>query len=147
MLDIGGGFPGNPVEHNMLASFAEVINGTIKSYFSSIPDLEVIAEPGKIEVKMSSYYFVYILYIGRYFATSPFIVLMRIMGKGSYHDTDENGQTRKHYKYYFTDGNLGIFNYRELFEEMDPKPVQVRLEIKCQKYYESNCMMIMKHFI
>ena len=134
MLDIGGGFPGNPDEHNMLASFAEVINGTIKSYFSSIPDLEVIAEPGKMEIIMSSYYFVHIsniLYIGRYFATSPFIISMRIMGKGSYHDTDKNGKTRKHYKYYFADGNLGVFNYRELFEEIDPKPVQVCLEIKC----------------
>ena len=82
------------------------------------------------EKKLSTISLIRNSFAGWYFATSAFTVLMRIMGKGSYHDTDKNGQTRKHYKYYFADGNFGVFNCRKLFEEMDPKPVKVVLKCK-----------------
>lgn len=66
ILDIGGGFPGTTDDiAPTFADMAEQIQVALKTYFSDIPDLRVIAEPG------------------RFFATSAMAHVVRVTGKKS----------------------------------------------------------------
>ncbi len=90
LLDIGGGFPG--VEGETEASFvqqASVINESIDLYFRDVPDLQIVAEPG------------------RFFATKPYTVVMNVIGKKK-KVNEENGVT--HFQYYLNDGIYSSFN-------------------------------------
>lgn len=66
ILDIGGGFPGtNDEAPPSFADMAEQIQEALKTYFADVPNLRVIAEPG------------------RFFATSAMAHVVRVTGKKS----------------------------------------------------------------
>lgn len=53
LLDIGGGFPGSDNNGTVFKKFADAIKAGLKQNFNDIPDLEVIAEPGRYFVATS----------------------------------------------------------------------------------------------
>lgn len=106
ILDIGGGFPG--INGDGCASFIDItarIQNALETYFSDIPDLRVIAEPG------------------RFFAASTMTHVVRIIGKKSIYLTDLSdedislSESRTSDKlpeqifHYYIDSNFyGVFN-------------------------------------
>jgi len=89
LLDVGGGFPGNPGECMVpFEDMAKAINEGIDTYFSDVEDLRVIAEPG------------------RYFASRSHTLVFNVIGKRKL--VEENGDT--HFQYYMNDGVYGSFN-------------------------------------
>ena len=89
-LDIGGGFPGNDSEEST-EKFIEItnaINHQLDNSFSDIPDLEIIAEPG------------------RFFATSCGTLVTNVIGRKITANLD--GEKIMHY--YINSSLYGIFN-------------------------------------
>jgi len=89
LLDIGGGFPGT--FKDSLVTFedmAKAINEAIDTNFSDVPDLRIIAEPG------------------RYFATKSHTLVFNVIGKRKV--VDEAGDIS--FQYYMNEGVYGSFN-------------------------------------
>lgn len=89
-LDIGGGFPGHDSDEaiNHFIEISENINKGLETYFNDIPNLQIIAEPG------------------RFYATSCGILVTNVIGKKSLVDND--GEEIHHY--YINSNLYGIFN-------------------------------------
>lgn len=88
ILDIGGGFPG--FDNNADDNFEEtalVINNAIEAHFSDVPNLKIIAEPG------------------RFFATSCGTLVTNVIGKKQI-SIDENPI----FHYYINSNLYGMFN-------------------------------------
>ena len=47
-MDIGGGFPGTDREIPLVTAIAASVNSAVQDMLADFPDLEVIAEPGRI---------------------------------------------------------------------------------------------------
>jgi len=99
ILDIGGGFPGDidfNDENDMFFKMAKVVNDYLEKYFpeEEFPSLSIISEPG------------------RYFVSSAFYLLTKIVGKkfitkDSCHK--ENIKDMEEVMYYLNDGLFGGF--------------------------------------
>lgn len=91
LLDIGGGFPGYDIEEsdNKFVKFANAIKESLDKYFSDIPNLEIIAEPG------------------RFFATSCGTLVTNIIGKKVVNDDNDSPKT---IHYYINSNLYGLFN-------------------------------------
>ena len=63
LLDIGGGLSGDAESYDIFVRQCEAIESGLQQFFSGRPDLKVIAEPG------------------RYFASSPFTLVVCVIGK------------------------------------------------------------------
>lgn len=88
LLDIGGGFSDskNP-KYPKFEELAEVIKATIKDEFADVPDLRVIAEPG------------------RFFVTNSHTLVLSVIGKKERLIDGKRG-----FMYYLSDGVYGSFN-------------------------------------
>jgi ornithine decarboxylase len=91
MLDIGGGFPGKRGDEpfKLFENICESINRALDTFFSDIPDLKIIAEPG------------------RYFVQASHVLVVNIIGKNQ-RINKETGE--KEFMYYINDGVYGSFN-------------------------------------
>lgn len=97
-LDLGGGFPGNPVKNQRTGKtpsfeeFTAVINPAMKKYFpkEQFPTLDCIAEPG------------------RYFATAWATLFTLVQGKRKQPRMKETDAQK--FLYYINDGVYGSFN-------------------------------------
>jgi diaminopimelate decarboxylase len=90
LLDIGGGFPGfnTPESDEHFITIAKVVNNQLDKSFSDVPNLRVIAEPG------------------RFFATSCGTLATNVIGRKILRD--EHGKKVIHY---FVNSNMyGLFN-------------------------------------
>lgn len=104
-LDLGGGFPGHPVENERtdvpaFEEFATVIRSGLTKYFPS-NSVTVIAEPG------------------RYMATAWSTLFVVVQGKRKEPITVDN---KKKFLYYINDGVYGSFNCI-MFDHAHPLPV------------------------
>lgn len=91
LLDIGGGFPGHDTEEsdNKFINIANTINESLDKFFHDVPNLEVIAEPG------------------RFFATSCGTLVTNVIGKKV---IEESGDNPKTIHYYINSNLYGLFN-------------------------------------
>jgi len=88
ILDIGGGYPGHEKESKIpFEEMAKAINEAIDTYFTDVPNLRIIAEPG------------------RFFASKSHTLVFNVIGKKKY---VIDGETR--FQYYMNDGVYGCFN-------------------------------------
>lgn len=107
-LDLGGGFPGNPVENQRngdtpaFEEMAAVIRDALPKYFPSEMGVEVIGEPG------------------RYMATAWSTLFVLVQGKREEPKTAE--QTKRRFLYYINDGVYGSFNCI-MFDHATPEPI------------------------
>jgi len=100
LLDIGGGFPGHatPESDEKFKQISVAVNEALNQLFSDIPQLEVIAEPG------------------RFFATSCGILVTNVIGRKILKDDNQNKII-----HYFINSNLyGLFN-NIIFDKAVPK--------------------------
>lgn len=99
-LDIGGGFPGNDSKESeqKFIEIANAINEELKNSFSDIPNLEVIAEPG------------------RFFATSCGVLVSNVIGR----KITTNTEDEKIMHYYINSSLYGLFN-NIIFDKAVPK--------------------------
>ncbi|MBK7055744.1 MAG: type III PLP-dependent enzyme [Leptospiraceae bacterium] len=90
LLDIGGGFPGHdsPELEDKFIEIANAINGQLALSFADIPDIEVIAEPG------------------RFFATSCGTLVTNVIGRKIIINSD----SEKIIHYYINSNLYGVFN-------------------------------------
>jgi ornithine decarboxylase len=99
ILDIGGGFPGTDDGPVTFEQLGKEINESIDIYFNDIPDIKIIAEPG------------------RFMNTSSHTLVCTIIGIKS----SENKETgEKEYKYTINDTIYGSFNCI-MFDYAKPK--------------------------
>lgn len=96
LVDIGGGFPGDPNSSTLFKQLAETITNSIDQLFPN--DVRIIAEPG------------------RYFAASAYSLVVNVYAK-------KNCDTR-HPVYYINDGVYGSFNCI-IFDHAKPQPILV----------------------
>lgn len=88
-LDIGGGFPGVDEEGKpSFIDFATQINLSIDKHFGDLPDITIIAEPG------------------RYFCSASHTLVLNIVAKNQYIDSDGNVR----FTYTVNDGVYGSLN-------------------------------------
>lgn len=112
IVDIGGGFPGftdpllGEVTFEMLA---EEINASIYKYFNDIPDIRIIAEPG------------------RFFCSSSHTLVTSVIG---IKDCINNKNGENEYKYTINESIYGSFNCI-IFDHIKPKLLS--LNQKCNK--------------
>ncbi|XP_075054685.1 ornithine decarboxylase-like [Mixophyes fleayi] len=99
VLDIGGGFPGNPDFHPRFEEFTAVIVQSLDQYFPSKEDVEIIAEPG------------------RYYVCSAFTLAVNIITKKEGYVKGADGKERRKLSYYLNDGLLGSFLHYNLCRE------------------------------
>lgn len=99
-LDIGGGFPGHDSKESddRFAEIAETINYQLDKSFSDIPNLEVIAEPG------------------RFFATSCGTLVTNVICRKIIKTPDNE----KIIHYYINSSLYGLFN-NLIFDKAEPK--------------------------
>lgn len=92
LLDIGGGFTGQDSidDQHLFEQACQTINQCLDQLFAYIPNLQVIAEPG------------------RYFVQSAQTLVFQIIGKSCLHAPNVNGQ--KTFSYYINDSLYGSFN-------------------------------------
>jgi len=112
LLDVGGGFPG--VNLDSMYSFEEMakaINEAVDVYFTDVPDLRIIAEPG------------------RYFAAKSHTLVFNVIGKRKVIDAE--GETNFHY--YMNDGVYGSFNCI-IFDGADPEICAFNNKANGRKY-------------
>lgn len=87
ILDIGGGFPGWDTDTISFPAIAEVIRDELQKSFSDIPNLEVIAEPG------------------RYFVATSHTLVINVIGKKEVKDGE-----KKTFVYYMSNGIYNAFS-------------------------------------
>lgn len=108
-LDLGGGFPGNPVEGERTGEtpafeeFASVIREATAKYFPKEMGVEIIGEPG------------------RYMATAWSTLFVLVQGKREEPKIDASATKRK-FLYYINDGVYGSFN-SIMFDHAHPEPI------------------------
>lgn len=108
LLDVGGGFPGNPVLNQPsgavppFETFAHAITQAVERYFpsSQFPELRKIGEPG------------------RYIATSFSTLFAKVQGKRV-----QSGQDVRRILYYINDGVYSSFN-NVMFDHAAPVPLR-----------------------
>ena len=91
LLDIGGGFPGledGPADDVSFEGIAAVVNRALEDHFADVPDLRVIAEPG------------------RYVVASSHTLVVNVINKKE--RRSEDGE--REFIYYLNDGIYGSFN-------------------------------------
>lgn len=112
MLDLGGGFPGNPVPNTnnedgtpSFEVFSEVIRTSLDKHFpaSEHLGLQIVAEPG------------------RYFATACGTLFTEVQGKRALPKAEDGS---RNFLYYITDGVYGSFNCI-MFDHAKPIPQPV----------------------
>jgi len=111
-LDLGGGFPGNPVENEdtgavpAFEKFADVIRSSLATHFPGHThgDVRVIAEPG------------------RYMATAYSTLFTHVQGKREEPADPANPSGPRKFLYYINDGVYGSFNCI-MFDHAHPEPV------------------------
>jgi ornithine decarboxylase len=113
-LDLGGGFPGTPVEMTVnqpdstpsFESFAAVIRQALNEYFPTEGNehVRIVAEPG------------------RYMATSYSTLFTYVQGKREEPSDPKNPSAPRKFLYYINDGVYGAFNCI-MFDHANPKPV------------------------
>lgn len=91
ILDIGGGFPGKHGETNaaLFENICVTVNKGITDFFNDVPDLKVMAEPG------------------RYFVQSSHTLVVNVIGKNIRLNPETKAQE---FLYYMNDGVYGSFN-------------------------------------
>lgn len=91
ILDIGGGFPGKRGEEytKLFENICGNINKGLDEFFKEIPELRVIAEPG------------------RYFVQASHILVVNVIGKNMRINKETSA---KEFMYYINDGVYGSFN-------------------------------------
>jgi len=108
-LDLGGGFPGNPIEHERTGQtpafeeFAQVIRAGLAKHFPASSGVTVIAEPG------------------RYMATAYAKLFTRVQGKRA-EPTELATDRKRKMLYYINDGVYGSFNCI-MFDHAHPIPI------------------------
>lgn len=103
LLDIGGGFPGdaNNDSDDKFAEIALSINQALETSFSDIPDIEIIAEPG------------------RFFATSCGTLTTNVIGRKIIEKMVDD-KIEKTIHYYVNSNLYGLFN-NVVFDKTFPK--------------------------
>ena len=116
MLDIGGGFPGHatPESDEKFKQIAESVNQAISACFDDIPNLQVIAEPG------------------RFFATSSGILVTNVIGRKIMKDNDGN----KIIHYYINSNLYGLFN-NIIFDKTTPHIELLKTVTTSEPLYKS----------
>jgi diaminopimelate decarboxylase len=107
VLDIGGGFPGSEGECSVsFEEMAKSINDALDQYFNDMPNLRIIAEPG------------------RFFASKSHTLVFNVIGKKKIVENEETN-----FMYYMNDGVYGCFNCL-MFDGQKPeiKPFQKEKE-------------------
>jgi ornithine decarboxylase len=91
ILDLGGGFPGKRGDQysQLFEKICEQINKGLNEIFTDIPNLNVIAEPG------------------RYFVQSSHLLVVNVVGKNMRLNPETH---EKEFMYYINDGVYGSFN-------------------------------------
>lgn len=113
-VDLGGGFPGNPVAHQRNADgtpafeeMADVIRSSLAAHFPAELGVQVIGEPG------------------RYMATAWSTLFVLVQGKREEpkrKDADGNDEKLRRFLYYINDGVYGSFN-NIMYDHAHPEPV------------------------
>jgi len=111
-LDLGGGFPGNPVENEDTGSvpafekFADVIRSSLATHFpgNTHGDVRMIAEPG------------------RYMATAYSTLFTHVQGKREEPADPSDPSGPRKFLYYINDGVYGSFNCI-MFDHAHPEPI------------------------
>ena len=100
LLDIGGGFPGHDSKEleDKFIEIAAAINNQLEVSFSDVPNLEVIAEPG------------------RFFATSCGTLVTNVIGR----KIIVNSDSEKIIHYYINSNLYGVFN-NIVFDKAKPQ--------------------------
>jgi len=110
LLDIGGGFPGNPNENERsgdtpaFEEFASVIRASLSEHFPEGCGVEVIGEPG------------------RYMATAWSTLFVMVQGKREEPKPADSKDSRRKFLYYINDGVYGSFNCI-MFDHAHPEPI------------------------
>ncbi|XP_063807325.1 ornithine decarboxylase-like [Pseudophryne corroboree] len=106
VLDIGGGFPGNPDFQPTFKEFAAVIAESLVQYFPSTEDVEVIAEPGT------------------YYVCSAVTGALNIVTKKVDNVKGADEKDRRQLSYFLNDGLYGSFLKFKICKEYNfPKPI------------------------
>ena len=115
-LDIGGGFPGNDCKESegKFIDIAKTINDQLENSFADIPDLEIIAEPG------------------RFFATSCGTLVTNVIGR----KITANSEGEKIIHYYINSSLYGIFN-NIIFDKVIPEMELLKPMTDDQPLYRS----------
>jgi diaminopimelate decarboxylase len=113
IIDIGGGFPGVDDKTASFENLANEINLAIYTYFTDLPNIKFIAEPG------------------RFFSTSSHTLISTIIGIKSFIDTNTS---EKIYKYTINEGVYGSFNCI-IFDHA--KPIILPFNERTEKTYKS----------
>jgi len=92
MLDLGGGYPGQPGTSLSFDKIANVINIALDEYFPIGCGVRIIAEPG------------------RYYVASAFTLAVNIIAKREVRSSEEDPSEMPAYMYYVNDGVYGSFN-------------------------------------
>jgi ornithine decarboxylase len=111
-LDLGGGFPGNPVPHERTGDvpafeeFAHVIRDSCDKYFPKEMGVEIIGEPG------------------RYMATAWSTLFVLVQGKREMpvESAAPGEKLKRKFLYYINDGVYGSFN-NIMFDHAHPEPI------------------------
>lgn len=107
-VDIGGGFPGNPTEHERIGDapafeeMADVIRSSSAEFFPQEMGVQMIGEPG------------------RYMATAWSTLFVLVQGKREEPASSE--ATKRRFLYYINDGVYGSFN-NIMFDHAVPEPI------------------------
>jgi len=112
LMDIGGGFPGNPNENQRNADgtpafedMAAVIRDASKEHFPAELGVEIIGEPG------------------RYMATAWSTLFVLVQGKREEpRAVDADASSKRRFLYYINDGVYGSFNCI-MFDHAHPEPI------------------------
>lgn len=116
LLDIGGGFPGHDTKESdeKFIEIANAINEQLEISFSDMPDLEVIAEPG------------------RFFATSCGTLVTNVIGRKVISDNE----SEKIFHYYINSNLYGVFN-NIIFDKAIPHFELLRPPTESEPLYKS----------
>jgi len=109
-LDLGGGFPGNPVENERngdvpaFEEMAAVIREATAANFPPESGVQIIGEPG------------------RYMATAWSTLFVLVQGKREVPKVAEDASSTRRFLYYINDGVYGSFNCI-MFDHAHPEPI------------------------
>jgi ornithine decarboxylase len=99
LLDVGGGFPGDPTAPVPLSDIAPVLNAALDNHFPESSGIRVIGEPG------------------RYYVASSTTVAVTLVSKREFR-AEEPGQPST-WSYYVNDGTYGTFN-NVMYDHAEP---------------------------
>ncbi|UYV77600.1 ODC1 [Cordylochernes scorpioides] len=128
LLDIGGGFPGNPRPGATFEEIADVVTESLDQYFPVGCGIDIIAEPG------------------RFFVASAFTLCTNVIAKRVLDIPNGKGLSDQVTQYYVNDGVYGSFNCL-VFDHALVQPVALKrgrweislLEYICKILTQTNC--------